>query len=111
MSHGGRRPGSGRKPKPKEIARAETVLREASMGNRKFKTALKFAMAVINDPKASMDHKCRLAIAAMPYQSARGAELHTGKKEQALADAKAPDSGTSLGELMAKRQRSGVMGE
>ena len=59
-------------------------------------------MFVINDPNASMTDKTRLAVAAMPYQSAKSQEAPLGKKEQALANAKESDTGTTFGKLMAE---------
>ncbi|NVO13885.1 MAG: hypothetical protein HXX10_07600 [Rhodoplanes sp.] len=58
-----------------------------------FKTALEFAMAVINDPAAAMNARTALAIAAMPYQHPKLAEKTTKKDEAAAAARKAASAG------------------
>lgn len=95
MARGGHRPGAGR-PR-KAGAEATKVIKELAREKddaspetaRKHETAIEFAMAVINDPEAAMNDKVRLAIAVLPFQTARAdAEAH-GKKERKLDNAKA----------------------
>lgn len=86
MPRGGYRPGAGR---PKGLTKAnseeraaEKVLAEAKPGSKKHKSALAFAMDVINDAEAPLDAKIRLAIAAMPFQHPKLEASAMGKKEQ-----------------------------
>lgn len=95
MARGGYRPGAGR-PKgatgtSKEVRKAEQKL--AAGGGRGFATALEFAMSVINDPKADMSDKIRLAVAAMPFQHAKLAEKAQGKRADQADKAKKAASG------------------
>lgn len=103
MARGGFRPGAGR-PKgtgktSKPVTKAEKVLSAAApdvpatIESKRFKTALEFAMATINDAGADMADKVRLAIAAMPFQHPKLADVGQGKKEQAAEAAKAAGSG------------------
>jgi hypothetical protein len=93
---GGARPGAGR-PKgsasTKDIQPVIGVLRAGGRGPR-FKNALEFAMATINDSTAEMGDKIKLAIAAMPYQHPKLAEEPAaGKKHEAAAAAERAGSG------------------
>lgn len=86
MARGGARPGAGRpkgstKRSAEELA-AEAALRDGKTGTKRFKSALEFAMATINDPDVSMDAKIRLAVAAMPFQHPKLESVGQGKKDQ-----------------------------
>jgi hypothetical protein len=50
-------------------------------------------MSIINNPAADMNDKIRLAIAAMPFQHPKLAELPAGKKDAALAAAERAGTG------------------
>jgi hypothetical protein len=69
---------------------------------------LDYMLAVVRDPTAAQCRRDRMAIAAAPYCHLRTTEAPLGKKEQALVDARAPDPGTSLGELIAQRQHESL---
>jgi hypothetical protein len=71
---GGKREGAGR---PRHIE-SSTVGPKPVPDS--FKTGLEFAMASINDPEMPIDVKVRLAIAVMPYQHAKLAEIAAGSK-------------------------------
>lgn len=96
MPRGGARTGAGR-PKgsgsSKAIRSAVSALQTDNISSHRFKTALEFAMSVINDTAADMNDKIRLAIAAMPFQHPKLAEQSAGKKEQAAVAAGRAASG------------------
>lgn len=71
----------------------DIALNDAEPTSLKFKTALEFAMAMINSPSASDEMKTRLAIAAMPFQHPKLESVGQGKKEAAAAAAKEAASG------------------
>lgn len=107
MSRGGYRPGAGRKPGTKstrptdeKCANAEHMLKTAPRRSRRFKSALQFAMEMINSADAPLDAKIRLAIAAMPFQSPKLAGAPLGKKEQAQRDAETAAQGSEWGDLL-----------
>jgi hypothetical protein len=86
MPRGGYRPGAGRpkgaknkKPASGAVRDAISDLQAAVPGSRKFDDAVQFAMDVINDTSASMDDKVRLAIAVMPYQRPKLADIAPGE--------------------------------
>lgn len=93
MARGGFRPGAGRprgaSTAGKKERAVERTLETASPGSKRFKTALDFAMDVINDGDAPLDAKIRLAIAAMPFQHPKLEAAAPGKKEQRQANAEA----------------------
>jgi hypothetical protein len=82
MPSGGSRPGAGRPRGSTSSKRLRTEIAtiQRDISSRRFKTALEFAMSVINDPNADMNDKIRLAIAAMPFQHPKLAERPAGKK-------------------------------
>jgi hypothetical protein len=86
MARGGFRPGAGRprgaSTAGKKEKAVERTLETASQGSKRFKTALEFAMDVINDGEAPLDAKIRLAIAAMPFQNPKLEAAAPGKKER-----------------------------
>lgn len=86
---GGFRPGAGRPKKvDPAVVSAEKALNSGKKGKR-FRTALDFAMAVINgDVAADMEAKIRLAIAVLPFQHPKLAEQAATKKEQKVEAAK-----------------------
>lgn len=95
MPSGGSRPGAGR-PRgsiSSKRLRTEIATIQRDISSRRFKTALEFAMSVINDPNADMNDKIRLAIAAMPFQHPKLAELPAGKKDTAVAAAERAGTG------------------
>lgn len=105
MARGGFRPGAGRPvgavAKDKKVKAAETALTSEKASVRRFKTALEFAMAVINgEVDAGMADRVRLAIAAMPYQTPRMADAAPGKKEQAEAAARTAERGSQWEALL-----------
>jgi hypothetical protein len=60
------------------------ALKSAYPTQKRFETALDFAMSVINDPDAPLEAKLRLARAVLPYQEARiESAAGAGKKERA----------------------------
>lgn len=84
------------------VKSADADLQLAVSDPVRFKTALEFAMATINDPLAEMADKVRLAIAAMPFQHGKIAEIAPGKKEQAEKEAlKAAEGGSGWGSDLA----------
>ena len=95
MPRGGSRPGAGRPKGSTSSKRLRTGIAalQGDIGSRLFKTALEFAMSVINDPAAEMNDKIRLAIAAMPFQHPKLAERSTGKKDAAMAAAERVGNG------------------
>jgi len=106
MARGGYRPSAGRPKGSTAVSPAvKTAEADLSAGpvscdaekSKKHESALAFAMSVINDPKADMPDKIRLAIAAMPFQHARLSELPVGKKEREQADANNAGAGTVWG--------------
>ncbi|WP_188260859.1 hypothetical protein [Azospirillum tabaci] len=97
MARGGYRAGAGR-PKgatkaSKQEKAVERTLEAAPPESKRFKTALDFAMDVINRDDAPMDAKIRLAIAAMPFQHPKMEAAVAGKKEQKEEAAKAAAQG------------------
>lgn len=102
MPRGGARPGAGRPKKSKSASPAvRKVVRDlkrkpskaAGKAAEVHKTALEFAMAMINDPNVEMDDKVRLAIAAMPFQHPKLEGKTAGKKEERADAAKRVSSG------------------
>jgi hypothetical protein len=67
MAKGGARVGAGR-PKGSRTIKTGAVIRTLQTGGKSWKTALEWAMAVINDESADIEIKTRLAIACMPFQ-------------------------------------------
>lgn len=65
----------------------------------KYPTALDFALAVINDEAVPMAERIRMAIAVLPFQHGKIADVPAGKKEDARAKAAAAgaDAGSSWG--------------
>lgn len=100
MARGGFRPGAGRpkgartatKQERKVVKTLEAAAADPEAAQDRprtaFKTALDFAMDVINDPVQPMDAKVRLAIAAMPFQNPKLEAVGTGKKERQQEEAK-----------------------
>jgi phage terminase small subunit len=89
MPRGGARPGAGRPRGSKEIGgkiyAAERVLRahrEETAKSDEFKSALGFAMAVINDPTEPMEARIRLAIAVLPFQHPKLESVSVSKKAE-----------------------------
>lgn len=88
MAGGGARAGSGRHPK------SETHPQEAPIEKQtNFRTALKWAMWVINKTDAPLEMKTRLAIAILPFQTPKLAEKSIGKKGERKEAAKQAASG------------------
>jgi hypothetical protein len=73
-THGGARPGSGRKPAPP----LSTEPADA--------TPLAFLLALMRDPGAPTDKRLAAAVAALPYVHAKAAPV-TGKRDAAQAAA------------------------
>ena len=95
MPRGGSRPGAGQ-PKGSTSSkhlRTGIAALQGDISSRRFKTALEFAMSVINDPTSDMNDKIRLAIAAMPFQHPKLAERPAGKKDAAVAAAERAGTG------------------
>lgn len=101
MPRGGARPGSGPKKgarykkttKASPVVAAVANLVAGPSAGTKFHDAHDFAMDVINDASASMDDKVRLAIAVMPYQRPKLAEVAANKKGAAADAAKSAGAG------------------
>lgn len=107
MARGGYRPGAGRPkgakstaPTERQVDAAERTLQASPRRSKKFKTALDFAMAIINDPDAPIDAKIKLAQAAMPFQSPKVAAGGLGKKDAAQQAAKTAGAGSHWGDLL-----------
>lgn len=99
MARGGYRPSAGRPKGSVSVSpKVKAVEAELVLSNPEYRSALDFAMRVINDPTAEMADKIRLAIAAMPFQHARLSDAPIGKKEQAQADADTAGVGTVWGD-------------
>ncbi len=98
MARGGFRPGAGRpkgakkQDKTSKAAQAEKAL-EAHQDTKKFKTALDYAMDVINDPNADKEQKTRLAIALLPFQHPKLADKPATIREDRAKNAMAAASG------------------
>lgn len=97
MARGGARPGAGRpkgsRKSKSKVAIAERVLTKGKTETKTFADALEFAMATINDPAAELDGKIRLAIAAMPFQHPKIADVKATKKDAQNQAAKAASKG------------------
>lgn len=102
MASGGSRPGAGRPRGSKAVApivhQAIQTLKAAPNGSPAFKSAVEYAMHVINDAASPMDAKIRLAVAVMPFQHARLEAKAVGKKEAASDAADAAGDGSDWGE-------------
>jgi hypothetical protein len=97
MARGGYRPGAGR-PRgsnklPAQAGVAVAALTASQRDSLEFATALEFAMSVINNPAETIDARIRMAIAAMPFQSAKLESIGAGKKDAKAEAAKAASSG------------------
>ena len=64
-------------------------------------------VSAIREFEAYLDRN-DLMVYGQPAPPDKPKEPKLGKKEQALADARAPDTGTPLGDLMAQRQGQSV---
>lgn len=83
-THGGARPGAGRKPKPKEPP-AQVGLTEPT------DDPLEYLMSVVNDPAADPRLRVRAAVAAAQYKHVKAGD--GGKKEQLQAAAEQAATG------------------
>lgn len=81
-THGGRRPGAGRKPKvrPVEAEASPAVATPVAAPALQYDDPLDFLLTVMNDPAASRAERMRAAITVAQYRHAKKGER--GKKEQ-----------------------------
>jgi hypothetical protein len=97
MARGGARPGAGRpkgtRKSKSKVAATERALTQGKTETKTFADALEFAMATINDPTADLDGKIRLAIAAMPFQHPKIADVKASKKDAQHQAAKEASKG------------------
>ena len=107
MARGGYRPGAGR-PKgvkstassERKIDTAEQTLQAGRRRSKRFKTALDFAMSVINDPDAPLEAKIKLTQAVVAFQSPKVSAGGLGKKDAAQRAAETAGEGSHWGDLL-----------
>lgn len=83
-THGGRRPGAGRKPKPRPDVAAPAAQPPADGAPpaeppKQYEDPLDFLLTVMNDPTASRAERIRAAITVASYRHAKKGEQ--GKKD------------------------------
>lgn len=79
MPRGGYRPGAGRP----RTATKKAVVREAKREAKKAAMSpLEYMLSVMNDGRAEVERRDRMAQAAAPYVHAKAADVAGGKKEE-----------------------------
>jgi phage terminase small subunit len=79
MPRGGSRPGAGR-PRRSKPAAATTPPAAAEPAAKLEQTPLEYVLAVMNDPAVDADRRDKMALAALGFVHAKGAQ--PGKKQQ-----------------------------